>query len=102
MNDDPFSGTVCDFAYDSTLWRSLALCDDAAARDVVSRLCARDVALRAAALAGAGAHKGDSIVLQLESVAITYVSREMHPLFERPRREMITPRWDPQLSTERS
>ena len=29
-------------------------------------------------------------VLQLESLAITYVSRDTHPLFERPRSEMTT------------
>ena len=31
-----------------------------------------------------GAQKGASIVLHLECFAITYVSRETHPLFERP------------------
>ena len=35
-------------------------------------------------LSSAGSREGDSIVRQLESFAITSVSRETHPLFERP------------------
>ena len=42
-----------------------------------------------------GARTGASSVLQLERFAIARVSRDARPLFERPRREMITPRWDP-------
>ena len=61
------------------------------------------LALKLAPLA-AGPHEGASTVSfsTLESVEPDHmsVSRKTHPPFERPRGEMITSRWDPQLSTE--